>query len=117
MKKILLIILMAFLIMAISPAISCLKTGGKLGGSDMGKVNVLIDHRGFHPDTVDATTTLNITWTNNDDVAHTVTSDVGWFDSDTILPKGNFVLDWYSSGHTYYHCKIHGSEQGVIYLH
>jgi len=54
---------------------------------------------------VDAGTT--VTWTNNDNVAHTVTADDGSFDSGPIQPGASFSHTFATAGTVAYHCSIH----------
>jgi len=76
---------------------------------------VSIENMSFVPATITVSAGTTITWTNNDSVAHTVTSDSGLFDSSSISASG-----YYSSGGTFshtfqtkgtylYHCSIHPS--------
>ncbi|MBA2285383.1 MAG: cupredoxin domain-containing protein [Ktedonobacteraceae bacterium] len=55
-----------------------------------------------------------VTWTNNDSVAHTVTSDNGKFDSSTLAPGASFSFKFTKAGTYDYHCNIHTSMHGSI---
>jgi hypothetical protein len=56
-----------------------------------------------------------VTWTNNDTLAHTVTStEAGLFDSGTIAPGGTFTHTFNEAGSFAYSCAIHPSMTGVI---
>ncbi|MDQ2902837.1 MAG: cupredoxin family copper-binding protein [Chloroflexota bacterium] len=55
-----------------------------------------------------------VTWTNNDSVAHTVTSDNGKFDSNTLAPGTSFSFKFTKAGTYDYHCNIHSSMHGSI---
>ncbi|MGZ3697998.1 MAG: cupredoxin domain-containing protein [Bdellovibrionota bacterium] len=57
-----------------------------------------------------------VSWTNNDSVAHTSTSDSGVWDSGTLAPGQSFSFQFTSSGSFPYHCTIHGQQSmsGVI---
>jgi plastocyanin len=73
---------------------------------------VSIQNFSFSPGnrTVSAGTT--ITWTNNDNVAHTVTSSQGSqtvFDSGNIPPGGSFTFTFSQTGTFNYFCTLHPS--------
>ncbi len=55
-----------------------------------------------------------VTWTNNDSVAHTVTSDTKKFDSNTLAPGATFSFKFTKAGTYNYHCNIHSSMHGSI---
>jgi nitrite reductase (NO-forming)/hydroxylamine reductase len=54
-----------------------------------------------------------ITWHNDDDVAHTVTSNEGWFNAD-VEPGGTFTWQPDQPGVYQYHCEHHNNIEGVI---
>ena len=55
-----------------------------------------------------------VTWTNNDNMTHTVTADDNSFDSGNIL-VGNKYSKVFSTAGTYtYHCTIHPNMKGTI---
>ena len=58
---------------------------------------------------LDVAVGTTVTWTNNDMVAHTVTSDTGDFDSGAISPGQSFSFTFSQSGNFGYHCTIHGA--------
>lgn len=67
--------------------------------------------------TISVGTTL--TWTNQDGVAHTVTSGVpgspsGVFDSGNINSQGSFSHTFNQAGVFKYYCKIHTTMTGII---
>jgi len=61
----------------------------------------------FNPITINVTAGTTITWTNNDGVSHSVTSDTPLFDSGTILPGGTYSHTFATAGTFAYHCKFH----------
>lgn len=65
-----------------------------------------------------STVTINVgdsvTWTNNDTVSHTVTSDGDNFDSGSIAPGETFALDFSPAGTYSYHCDFHPSMTGTV---
>ena len=57
-----------------------------------------------------------VTWINNDDRPHTVTSDSGLFDSGPIGPGGQWSFTFIAPGEHEYHCSYHDSMVGSISL-
>lgn len=58
-----------------------------------------------------------VTWTNNDNIAHTVTDDlsnVGGPASGNIPPGGSYSFTFKDKGSYQYHCNIHPSMRGTI---
>ena len=56
-----------------------------------------------------------VTWTNNDTVSHTVTSDVGTLlNSPTLSPGQSFSFTFTDPGTIKYHCSIHPMMKGTI---
>ena len=64
------------------------------------------------PATIDRGQT--VVWSNNDTVAHTVTSNSGLFDSSTIQPGGFFSFTFQSQGTFAYHCSIYTNMTGAV---
>ena len=54
-----------------------------------------------------------ITWHNDDDMTHNLTSVDGWFEGD-VEPGGTFTWQAEEPGIYPYHCSIHDHTQGVI---
>jgi plastocyanin len=50
-----------------------------------------------------------VTWTNNDSIAHTTTSDTGVWDSGILSPSQTFSFVFTTAGTFPYHCAIHGA--------
>jgi len=54
-------------------------------------------------------TGTTVTWTNNDAIAHTSTSDSGVWDSGILSPGQSFSFAFKQAGTYAYHCAIHGA--------
>ncbi len=54
-----------------------------------------------------------VTWTNDADVPHTVTSDDGWFNAE-VAPGESFTWQFDEPGIYAYHCEIHDNIAGRI---
>jgi plastocyanin len=94
------------LIVVLSSVVSCSKDDDDPYDNN-GASTVKIQNFAFSPSTITVTAGTTITWTNYDDVAHTVTSDEGLFDSGNILTSGTFSHTFNSVGTFDYHCTPH----------
>jgi plastocyanin len=68
----------------------------------------------FMPGTVSTTLGGSVTWTNDDSLAHTVTSDQRLWDSGTKAPGATYVRTFTSAGSFAYHCAIHPEMRGKV---
>lgn len=68
----------------------------------------------FSPATLTVKVGTTITWTNNDSMTHTVTSDNGVFDSGNLTPGQTFSYTFNNTGTFTYHCVIHSYMKGTI---
>lgn len=76
---------------------------------------VSIKNFSFNPTTMTVKTGTKVTWTNNDSVPHTVTSDSGnLLNSLTLSPGQSFSFTFANAGSINYHCKIHPMMKGGI---
>jgi plastocyanin len=74
---------------------------------------VAIDNFAFSPATLNAKMGQQVTWTNKQDIAHTVTADGGAFDHP--MPSGaTFSFAFAKAGSFAYHCTIHPSMHATI---
>ena len=71
----------------------------------------------FSPDLADVQAGTTVTWTNNDNVAHTSTSDGAGWNSGTVAPGGRFSFMFQNPGTFSYHCAIHPGMIGTIVVH
>ena len=77
-------------------------------------VTVTIDNFAFSPATLDVAAGTTVTWTNKQDVTHTVTADDGSFDSGNIASGDTFSHTFDSAGTIAYHCAIHPTMKASI---
>lgn len=104
------------LMVVLATAISCSEkdddgygdnNGGNNGGNNNGSSTVLIQNLSFSPSTITVTAGSTVTWRNYDNMAHTVTSDEGLFDSGLLNQNGTFSFKFDSTGTYDYHCTPH----------
>jgi plastocyanin len=82
--------------------------GGQGGGNA-----VTIDNLAFSPTTLNVKTGQQVTWTNKQDIAHTVTADGGAFDHQ-MPPGATFSFTFAKAGSFPYHCNIHPSMTATV---
>ncbi len=91
---------------------ACLSIGGTLAQMNN---SITIQNYSFQPNNLTVPVGTTVTWTNQDPVSHTVTSDNGAFDSGNIMPNGGQYSYTFNQSGTYaYHCKIHPTMHGQI---
>jgi len=71
--------------------------------------NVMIQNFAFSPATLTVKAGTDVTFTNQDSVTHTVTSDTGLFDSGNLTSGKSFSFTFQTPGTYSYHCSIHTS--------
>ncbi len=102
--------------------ISCSKSGGTYGSPTpppppppSGAGVIGMSGSSFSPSGVSVKVGTKVTWTNNDNVAHTVTSNNGTtFDSGTLAVGASFSFTPTVAGSFPYHCNFHGGMAGTI---
>ena len=83
------------------------------GGSASG-TSVAIADFAFDPGDLTVSVGDTITWTNDDDTDHTVTSDDDAFDSGNVGGDDTFEQTFDEAGEFAYHCSIHSQMSGTI---
>jgi plastocyanin len=76
--------------------------------------NVTIQGDAFSPSNLTVKVGDTVTWINNDNHDHTVTSDTGAFNSGNIANGSTFSFTFNTVGTYSYHCSIHTSMTGTI---
>jgi plastocyanin len=75
---------------------------------------VSIANMSFAPGTLTVTRGTTVTWKNNDNIAHTSTSNSGVWDTGSIPPGGSTTTTFTTSGTFPYHCTVHPMMTGSI---
>jgi len=68
----------------------------------------------YSPNPITVAVGGTITWTNNDNTAHTATDDAGGWNSGSIAPGGSFSRTFPSAGTFPYHCTLHVNMIGSV---
>lgn len=76
---------------------------------------VEIDGMAFSPSNITVKKGTTVTWTNNDSVSHTVTSDSGTTMDSELLRRGdNYSVTFDEVGTFTYHCTPHPAMTGTV---
>ena len=105
MKKISVIVIICLMILPLTFLTGCTQ-------SNTGKYTVSIDLYAFDPSNITITKGATVTWTNNDQTQHTVTSNN--FDSGRIDPGNTYSHTFNDAGTFIYHCEVHPYMVGII---
>jgi len=68
----------------------------------------------YSPTIIQTSTGTTVTWTNNDNVVHTVTDVGGTFDSHLILPNNTWKYTFNNAGKYNYFCTLHPWMKGIV---
>lgn len=79
--------------------------------------SVKIDNFSFGPDAVTVPVGATVTWTNRDDIPHTVVSSDGVFKSKALDTDDQFSYTFTKPGTYTYFCSIHPKMTGKIIVH
>jgi plastocyanin len=83
--------------------------------SVISNISVSIKNFAFSPATLNIKTGTKVTWTNNDSVSHTVTSDSGTtLNSSTLAPGQSYGVTFTNPVSVGYHCSIHPMMKGTV---
>ena len=75
---------------------------------------VSIKDRAYSPDKLTIKKGTTVTWTNNDDMDHTVDASDRSFSSGTIKKKGTFQYTFKTTGKFPYGCALHPRMKGTV---
>lgn len=85
------------------------------GGAETGAASVEISDNTYQPATVEVSATDSVTWTNADDVAHTVTFTDGAVSSSDELAAGESFTATFDEPGTYaYVCALHPGMEATV---
>jgi plastocyanin len=73
-----------------------------------------LGNAGYKPNPITVAVGTTVTWTNSDSTAHTVTSDGGLFNSNSMAPGGTFSYMFPVAGSYPYHCTLHPGMVGTV---
>jgi plastocyanin len=79
--------------------------------------DVKIDNFSFAPQTISVTVGTTVTWTNRDDIPHTVVSTDGVFKSKARDTDEKFSYTFTKAGTYAYFCSIHPKMTGTVVVH
>lgn len=99
-----------------TPAPSSNSSDEAKNGEVTGKIEIS-DNSIFTPSQITVGKGEAVTWTNNDDKAHTVTADLsnsGGPDSGNISPGAAYTFTFNKTGSFQYHCENHPEMRGTI---
>ena len=117
MKKNLFYAIVFLMIVSSVSLVSCGKSNGygSMTTNPPAAANtVSIANMSFSPANLTVAVGTTVTWTNNDAMDHTVTSDTGLFDSGDISDHKSYSRMFSTAGTYSYHCTIHPGMTGTI---
>ncbi|HSJ53305.1 MAG TPA: cupredoxin domain-containing protein, partial [Anaerolineae bacterium] len=85
-----------------------------LGVAAATEATVTVADGSFQPHTLVVATGATITWQNDDEATHVLTSDEGWFESDELAAGERFVRQFDEPGTFRYRCSTHPNMEGVV---
>jgi plastocyanin len=78
------------------------------------KANVTIDNFAFAPETLTVAAGTNVTWTNRDDIPHSIVESNGLFHSQAFDTNGTYSYTFEKAGTYDYICGLHPHMKGQI---
>ena len=90
------------------------RTNGARAAQASNHVEVKIDNFSFGPGTLTVPVGTTVTWTNRDDIPHTVVSTEGAFKSKVMDTDEKFSFTFTKPGNFPYFCSIHPKMTGKV---
>jgi len=81
---------------------------------NQGPDEVFMEGIKYTPSTITVTAGTTVTWTNKDNVTHSVTSDTGLFESGDLSKGDTFQYTFSTKGSYDYHCRFHVAMTGTV---
>jgi plastocyanin len=91
-----------------------LAAAGAAFAAEPAGATVRMEKQTFVPATITVAAGTTVTWTNSDDIPHSVTADDQRFDSGTLAPGQTFRWTADQPGEIHYHCIFHPSMTAVV---
>lgn len=91
----------------------CAKSSNPSSSASVSTNAVSIKNTSFNPPNITVSPGTTVTWTNNDSITHTVTSNDNKFNM-TLNPGQTFSFTFSDAGTFAYHCSIHASMTGQV---
>jgi plastocyanin len=101
-----------------APKPNALETGAQAGAKQApAATEVKIDNFSFSPATLTVAVGTTVTWTNNDDIPHTVVNTDKIFKSKVLDTGERFSFTFAKAGEYSYFCSIHPKMTGKVVVH
>jgi plastocyanin len=104
----------AALLVPAVPAVPAAAAVGAAPARAASGVSVSVANMAFTPASVTLAVGQTVTWTFPDSMAHTTTSNQGFWDSGTKLNGATYTRAFTSAGTFTYHCSIHSTMRGTV---
>ncbi len=105
--------ILGLILLVLIVTISCGKSNG-YGSTAASNYSVNIANMAFSPASYSVKAGITVTWTNNDNMTHTVTANDSSFDSGNITVGSSYSKTFSMAGTYPYHCTIHPGMKGTI---
>jgi len=102
-----LILRIAALLLLLFGVVSLSNKNARAGSQDSASNEIKIDNFSFAPTTLTVVAGTTVTWTNRDDVPHTVVSDDKLFKSKVLDTDEKFSYTFTTPGTYPYFCSVH----------
>src|SRR5215470_15811024 len=107
------LLLLSILITAVFVMVSCYKSKSSYN-SNTTTSKISITSSGYSPASLTVTNGSTVTWTNNDNMAHTVTTTEGSINSGDIAPGSSYSKTFATAGTYTYHDTHNANMTGVV---